>query len=112
MLDMSHTLHLFVTLSDQFRTDVQVNPLDVEEIVWDIASQSRLNPSEIPPKSMMSLPPGKSDRRKIMVSTFAQLLSKLCSVSLSTSWSQATVYAVFRDEATELDLATAGHGGK
>lgn len=79
----------FLDASKQFRIDVKVNPLDVEEIVWDIASLSRLNPSEIPPPSMMSLPEGKKDRRKIM----------------------GTVYSLFRGEATELDLASAGHQG-
>lgn len=48
---------------------MKVNPLDVEEIVWDIASLSRLDPKNIPPSNMMSLPPGKKDRRKIMVSS-------------------------------------------
>lgn len=80
--------------SDQFRYDVRVNPLvrekhslssllmvcvffptkmhavgkDVEEIVWDIACLSRLNPQNVPPPDMMSLPQGRTDRRKIMVS--------------------------------------------
>ena len=54
--------------SDQFRYDVAVNPLDVEEIVWDIACQCRLHPDIIPPRNRMSLPAGKSDRRRIMVS--------------------------------------------
>lgn len=61
----------FEDASKQFRIDVNVNPLDVEEIVWDIASLSRLNPSDGPPKSMMSLPPGRSDRRRIMVRVLA-----------------------------------------
>ena len=54
--------------SDQFRFDVRVNPLDVEEIVWDIACLSRLDPENIPPPSMMSLPKGRKDRRRIMAS--------------------------------------------
>eukprot|EP00559_Dactyliosolen_fragilissimus_P001983 CAMPEP_0184867834 /NCGR_PEP_ID=MMETSP0580-20130426/27897_1 /TAXON_ID=1118495 /ORGANISM="Dactyliosolen fragilissimus" /LENGTH=162 /DNA_ID=CAMNT_0027368305 /DNA_START=354 /DNA_END=842 /DNA_ORIENTATION=- len=109
--------------SQQFRYDVKVNPLDVEEIVWDIACLSRwnlvgttnvqnsifsqqqnnsssssssslINPNLSPPNVQnmkMSLPPGKSDRRKIM----------------------GTVYSLFRgDGATELDLAQAGHQGR
>lgn len=80
----------FEDASKQFRIDVKVNPLDVEEIVWDIASLSRLNPStELARNAMMSLPKGKTDRRKIM----------------------GTVYALFRGDATEFDLAEAGHGG-
>ncbi len=58
----------FAEASQQFRTDVQVNPLDVEEIVWDIGSQMRLRPNE--PPNAMALPPGKRDRRKIMVCVF------------------------------------------
>mmetsp|Transcript_12344 Transcript_12344/g.18585 ORF Transcript_12344/g.18585 Transcript_12344/m.18585 type:complete len:257 (-) Transcript_12344:66-836(-) len=75
--------------SNQFRYDVKVNPLDVEEIVWDIACQSRLkgiNPEYEMRK--MSLPQGKRDRRRIM----------------------GTVYSLFRGDATEQDLAEAGHG--
>lgn len=53
--------------SEQFRFDVKVNPLDVEEIVWDIACLSRLTPEVVPPLTMMALPQGKKDRRKIMV---------------------------------------------
>ena len=75
--------------SDQFRFDVRVNPLDVEEIVWDIACLSRLQPDAVPPPTMMALPTGKTDRRKIM----------------------STVYSLFRGEATEHDLAVAGHDG-
>lgn len=56
----------FAEASQQFRIDVQVNPLDVEEIVWDIGSQMRLlRPGESP--NAMALPKGKRDRRKIMV---------------------------------------------
>ena len=55
----------FKDASRQFQTDVNVNPLDVEEIVWDIASQLRLDPDK-PPK-MMTLPKGQTDRRRIMV---------------------------------------------
>ena len=75
--------------SEQFRLDVRVNPLDVEEIVWDIACLARLQPDAIPPPTMMALPTGKTDRRKIM----------------------STVYSLFRGEATEHDLAVAGHNG-
>ena len=78
---------MFQLGSDQFRYDVSVNPLDVEEIVWDIACLARLNNNESSVKGkMMSLPPGKKDRRKIM----------------------ATVYSLFRgDGASEIDLANA-----
>jgi tetratricopeptide (TPR) repeat protein len=79
----------FEKASEQFRDDVKVNPLDVEEIVWDIASLSRLRNSKIQPSDMMSLPKGKNDRRRIM----------------------SMVYALFRGEATEQQLASAGHGG-
>lgn len=57
----------FAEASQQFQVDVNVNPVDVEEIVWDIASQYRLKPDEKP--TMMSLPKGKRDPRRIMVST-------------------------------------------
>eukprot|EP00594_Rhizosolenia_setigera_P017979 CAMPEP_0178963144 /NCGR_PEP_ID=MMETSP0789-20121207/14833_1 /TAXON_ID=3005 /ORGANISM="Rhizosolenia setigera, Strain CCMP 1694" /LENGTH=218 /DNA_ID=CAMNT_0020647525 /DNA_START=373 /DNA_END=1033 /DNA_ORIENTATION=+ len=88
--------------SKQFKLDVSVNPLDVEEIVWDIACLSRkLNSSAQPSSSsnvefveksdMMSLPKGLKDRRKIM----------------------GTVYALFRGEngITEEDLAMMGSKG-
>jgi hypothetical protein len=54
--------------SRQFRDDVLRSPLDVEEIVWDIACLLRIDNSVFPPPTMMSLPPGKKDRRPIMVS--------------------------------------------
>lgn len=78
--------------SRQFRDDVAVNPLDVEEIVWDIACLSRLSPPDgsknyTPPANMMSLPPGRTDRRKIM----------------------GTVYKLFRGETSELELFRVGH---
>jgi hypothetical protein len=60
----------FALASRQFRTDVQVNPSDVEEIVWDIASQLRMmDPAaqQFPVPNQMSLPPGMRDRRRIMV---------------------------------------------
>ena len=76
--------------SQQFRDDVVRSPLDVEEIVWDIACLLRQSSGdEFPPPSMMSLPPGKQDRRPIM----------------------STVYKLFRGEANEEDLALAGHKG-
>lgn len=75
--------------SDQFRFDVKVNPLDVEEIVWDIACLSRLDPDDFPPPNRMSLPKDKQDRRRIM----------------------GTVYSLFRGDAMEQDLAEAGHTG-
>jgi tetratricopeptide (TPR) repeat protein len=78
----------FAEASDQFRSDVKVNPNDVEEIVWDIAAQLRQRPDEFPPSTMMSLPAGNRDRRRIM----------------------PTVYRLFRGEGTEHQLAMAGHG--
>ena len=59
----------YAEASRQFRTDVQVNPLDVEEIVWDIAAQSQQQKTKNGQNSiqMMALPQGKTDRRKIMV---------------------------------------------
>lgn len=57
--------------SKQFRDDVLRSPLDVEEIVWDIACLLRMtsgiSDSGFPPPNMLSLPPGKKDRRPIMV---------------------------------------------
>jgi len=80
----------FDKASRQFRTDVSVNPLDVEEIVWDIASQLRLSPKTFPPTNALALPKGKQDRRSIM----------------------NVVYQLFRNEATEEALAKAGHSGR
>jgi hypothetical protein len=66
----------FALGSKQFRDDVLRSPLDVEEIVWDIACLLRLQEGKsastndgdgFPPPDMMSLPPGKKDRRLIMV---------------------------------------------
>jgi tetratricopeptide (TPR) repeat protein len=56
----------FQEAAQQFQTDVKVNPLDVEEIVWDIASQWRLDPQK-GPRHIMALPVGMKDRRPIMV---------------------------------------------
>jgi len=79
--------------SQQFKSDVVNNPLDVEEIVWDIACLARIrndNTKEWPPQTTMELPKGKKDRRKIM----------------------STVYSLFRgDGMTEHDLFKAGHDG-
>jgi len=72
--------------SRQFRDDVAVNPLDVEEIVWDIACINRLSNTAVPRSQMMSLPPGKTDRRPIM----------------------STVYQLFRGDATEWELFRKG----
>jgi hypothetical protein len=58
---------LFSEASRQFQNDVTVNPLDVEEIVWDIACQLRMHPETFPPVNAMSLPAGKTDSRRIMV---------------------------------------------
>ena len=57
----------FDLASQQFRTDVQVNPSDVEEIVWDIAAQLRRMPQQFPVPNPMNLPVGMRDRRRIMV---------------------------------------------
>jgi tetratricopeptide (TPR) repeat protein len=77
----------FEKASQQFRRDVSANPLDVEEIVWDIASQLRISPSEFPVPQAMSLPPLEKDRRPIM----------------------ASVYQLYRGNANEEALAKAGH---
>ena len=63
---------------------------DVEEIVWDIACLARLDPASFPPTTMLSLPKGQKDRRKIM----------------------GTVYSLFRGETTEEALIIAGQPGK
>lgn len=57
----------FALGSQQFRDDVLRSPLDVEEIVWDIACLLRMDNTKFPPPNMLSLPPGKKDRRPIMV---------------------------------------------
>jgi hypothetical protein len=57
----------FSLASQQFKDDVLQSPLDVEEIVWDIACLLRMDNSIFPPRDMMSLPPGKKDPRPIMV---------------------------------------------
>ena len=75
--------------SKQFRDDVLRSPLDVEEIVWDIACLLRMDSSKFPHPNQLSLPKGKKDRRPIM----------------------GTVYSLFRGEASEEDLAKAGHSG-
>jgi tetratricopeptide (TPR) repeat protein len=100
----------FQEASHQFQLDVKVNPLDVEEIVWDIASQNRLydsqgsilssspsSPSSSSSTSLsspryLSLPPGKTDRRKIM----------------------NVIYSLFRNEngVKEQDLMYAGNHGR
>jgi tetratricopeptide (TPR) repeat protein len=68
--------HQYEKASQQFRVDVSVNPYDVEEIVWDIASQLQFIRSQnqdqkmdaiIPLPNQLSLPPGSKDRRRIMV---------------------------------------------
>ena len=74
----------FDKASQQFRRDVRVNPRDVEEIVWDIASQLRAG-AAFPVSSSLTLP--APDRRPIM----------------------NVVYALFQGTATEHDLAAAGH---
>jgi hypothetical protein len=77
----------FAAASRQFQNDVTVNPLDVEEIVWDIACQLRLSPTTFPPVRAMSLPTGKTDSRRIM----------------------GPVYRLFRGLGSEEELALAGH---
>ena len=64
----------FAQASRQFRQDVRVNPYDVEEIVWDIASQLQASsstnsdaPVAFPIANPMALPAGSTDRRRIMV---------------------------------------------
>ena len=64
----------FQDASDQFRSDVKVNPNDVEEIVWDIAAQLRLRPSDFPVSTQMTLPPGARERNEVMVRTFVWTL--------------------------------------
>ncbi|KAL7561858.1 hypothetical protein ACA910_009693 [Epithemia clementina (nom. ined.)] len=76
----------FAKARRQFRLDVQVNPLDVEEIVWDIASALRIDPTTFPVPNALSLPPNQADRRPIM----------------------AIVYKLFRGQATEAELALFG----
>ena len=97
--------------SRQFRDDVLQSPLDVEEIVWDAACLMRLEQQQqhhhqqqrnknsdattvtnnfkvtVPPPNMLSLPPGKKDRRPIM----------------------STVLKLFEGKATEHELANVGH---
>jgi hypothetical protein len=85
--------------------------------VWDIACLSRLNPLEVPPPKMMSLPQGKTDRRKIMVrrsplSTIVFYQQSQSTFLLFFCLVQNTVYALFRGEAREQDLALAGHSGR
>jgi tetratricopeptide (TPR) repeat protein len=67
----------FDNASQQFRLDVRVNPYDVEEIVWDIASQLQSSRNQrpqlapvFPIPNQLSLPAGSTDRRRIMVSYF------------------------------------------
>jgi hypothetical protein len=57
----------FQDASRQFRIDVQVNPSDTEEIVWDVASQLRMDGSVFPIANQMALPKGTRDSRRIMV---------------------------------------------
>ena len=83
-------LLLFTSPIQKFRYDVKVNPLDVEEIVWDIACLSRMAittnndaNTNAPPPNKMSLPPGRSDRRKIMVRINNAGANSLCIYVLS-----------------------------
>jgi hypothetical protein len=70
----------FALGSQQFKDDVLRSPLDVEEIVWDIACLLRMDNSKFPPPDMMSLPLGMKDRRPIMVlfSEAGRTLVSLC----------------------------------
>ncbi len=78
---------------------MNVNPNDVEEIVWDVACLARMRTNddddddrdvvagEYPPDGIMALPRGARDARRIM----------------------SAVYSLFRgDGATEWDLRRAG----
>jgi hypothetical protein len=80
----------FTAASKQFQNDVTVNPLDVEEIVWDIACQLRISGGAFPPANAMSLPTGKTDSRRIM----------------------GPVYRLFRGLGSEEELAVAGHASQ
>jgi tetratricopeptide (TPR) repeat protein len=67
----------FEKASQQFRADVRVNPYDVEEVVWDVASQLQANRNRhpemdpvFPIPNQISLPVGSTDRRRIMVGIF------------------------------------------
>lgn len=86
----------FEKASAQFRRDVRVNPSDAEEIVWDIASQLRLErlrddraSSSFPlsPTDVMTLPEGRDDRRPVM----------------------NAVYRMFRGAGDEETVARIGH---
>ena len=54
-----------------------MNPIDVEEIVWDIACINRMHPNittkqqSQQQRNIMSLPQGKKDRRKIMGAVYS-----------------------------------------
>jgi hypothetical protein len=87
----------FAAASRQFQNDVTVNPLDVEEIVWDIACQLRImqqsdtdTSTTFPPANAMALPLGKTDSRRIM----------------------GPVYRLFRGLGSEQELAVAGHSSQ
>lgn len=60
--------------------------LHLAEIVWEIASQLRIDSTKFPVPDALSLPAGRQDSRRIM----------------------ATVYRLFKGGATEQDLAMAG----
>ncbi len=87
----------FAGATSKCQNDVTVNPLDVEEIVWDIACRLRnqipsdtdtsASTSTFPPVGAMSLPAGKTDSRRIM----------------------GPVYRLFRGLGSEQELAVAGH---
>ena len=59
----------FDEASHQFHMDVQVNPNDVEEIVWDMAAHARLRPNVYPPPNAMVVADIRRDKRRIMVRT-------------------------------------------
>ena len=125
----------FSDASDQFQWDVQVNPNDVEEIVWDMAAQARLHPEIYPPPNAMAVADLSRDKRRIMVrSVRAGEVVVVVRVVLPDKrafalplmlfdppghWiapyngphhAQPTVYKLFKGQASEQELFVAGHG--
>ena len=76
----------FQKASQQFRDDVLQSPLDVEEIVWDIACLTRIDNTRFPPPNKLSLPRGKQDRRPIMVRKNFILNSVAACIMRFTLW--------------------------
>jgi hypothetical protein len=99
--------------SRQFRIDVRVNPSDVEEIVWDIASQLRRNqqtgsPQQFPIPNQLSLPPGNRDRRRIMVRFCSLGMDMLLNAFLMVClrWSSSVYWSVGYSEMTASSIPT------